>query len=161
LDGGEDDGQFGVAQMPVPIGCYSILLARLQDKLSISSGFAETREQLHQQVQKSPANALLLSNLSLVDALLNNKAAAISEGKRAIEMLPISRDAMDGADLVTTLAVVYAWTNELDLSFEMLGHLAKIPGGIYYGDVKTSCYLDPLRKDPRFDKLLAELAPRD
>jgi hypothetical protein len=99
--------------------------------------------------------------LGLVDALLNNKELAISEGKRAVEMLPISKDAVNGPDVAITLAMVYTWTNEPDLAFEMLWPLAKTPNGIYYGDLKTSAYMDPLRKDPRFDKLLAELAPKN
>jgi TolB-like protein len=162
LGGGEDDGYFGRSGMPVPSGCYSIQLARFRgDDLRTNSAFTETREQLNQMVQKSPANALLLCKLGLVDALLNNKELAISEGKRAVEMLPISKDAVDGPDVAASLAMVYTWTNEPDLAFEMLWSLAKTPNGIFYGDLKTSAYMDPLRKDPRFDKLLAELAPKD
>jgi hypothetical protein len=59
------------------------------------------------------------------------------------------------------LAVVYAWTNESDLAFQVLDRLAKTPNGIYYGPMKRDPRWDPLRKDPRFDKLLTELAPRD
>jgi hypothetical protein len=59
------------------------------------------------------------------------------------------------------LAIVYTWTNELDLAFETLSSLTKTPFGIYYGELKLEPYWDPLRKDPRFDKLLAELAPKD
>ncbi len=68
---------------------------------------------------------------------------------------------MDGPSIAVNLAVVYAWTNELDLAFEALSGLTKTPNGIFYGDLKLSSYYSPLRKDPRFDKLLAELAPRD
>ncbi len=63
--------------------------------------------------------------------------------------------------MLVQLAVVYAWTNELDLAFETLSPLTKIPNGLFYGDLKLNAYWTPLRKDPRFDKLLAELAPRD
>jgi hypothetical protein len=49
----------------------------------------------------------------------------------------------------------------LNLAFETLGSLTKIPNGPFYGDLKLNAYWTPLRKDPRFDKLLAELAPRD
>jgi len=76
-------------------------------------------------------------------------------------MLPISKDAVDGPLIAINLAVVYAWTDELDLAFETLGHLTKTPSGIYYGNLKLEPYWEPLRKDPRFDKLLAELAPKD
>jgi hypothetical protein len=72
-----------------------------------------------------------------------------------------SRDALAGPGFVTNLALVYAWTNEPDLAFETLGPLTRTPFGVYYGQLKRDPYWDPLRKDPRFDKLLAELAPRD
>jgi hypothetical protein len=58
------------------------------------------------------------------------------------------------------LAVVYAWTNELDLALEELGPLTKT-FGVFYGQLKRDPYWDPLRKDPRFEKLLTELAPTD
>ena len=57
--------------------------------------------------------------------------------------------------------VVYAWTGELELSFEALVPLAKMQFGIDYGDLKLSPLWNPLRKDARFEKLLAELAPKD
>jgi hypothetical protein len=78
-----------------------------------------------------------------------------------VEMLPISKDAVDGPGIAQNLVVVYAWTNELDLAFETLAPLAKTPAGVYYGNLKLDPYWEPLRKDPRFDKLLAKLAPRD
>jgi hypothetical protein len=76
-------------------------------------------------------------------------------------MLPISKDALDGPSVAVNLAVVYAWANELDLAFEVLGSLTKAPNGPFYGDLKLSSYFNPLRKGPRFEKLLNELAPRD
>jgi serine/threonine protein kinase/tetratricopeptide (TPR) repeat protein len=164
MKGGEDDGMFGyMLHLPLPIGCYSILLARLQGEQQpgVNPASTETREQLKQKVEKSPENASLLGDLSLVDALLNDKEAAISEAKRATEMLPVAKDAIHGPGMLAQLAVVYAWTNELDLAFETLGSLSKIPNGAFYGDLKLNAYWTPLRKDPRFEKLLAELAPRD
>jgi tetratricopeptide (TPR) repeat protein len=159
MKGNEDDGSFVNGNMPVPIGCYSILLARLRrEQPGADISFDQTREQLNQKVRKSPGNAKLLSQLAVVDALLNSKEAAIWGAKRAVEMLPVSKDAMDGPDIVMNLAVVYAWTNERDLAFETLGPLTKTPKGIYYGDLKLSSYWEPLRKDPRFETLLTQLA---
>jgi hypothetical protein len=103
----------------------------------------------------------LLSNLAVVDALLAKKQDAIAEAKRAVEMLPTSQDAVDGPGILMNLAVVYTWTNELDLAFEKLGPLTKTPNGIYYGQLKLDPYWDPLRKDPRFEKFMAELAPKE
>lgn len=116
---------------------------------------------MNQKVQKLPGYARLLSQLAVIDALLNNKDAAISEAKRAVEILPISKDAVFGPDMVMNLAVVYAWTDEFDLAFETLSPLTKMPCGIFYGLLKRDPYWEPLRKDPRYEKLLAELAPRD
>ena len=162
LKGSEDVSQFAYGRRPVPVGCYSILIARLQGERPDSNpGFAEVREQLNQKVEKSPDNANLLSLLAVVDALLDNKAAAVFEGKCAVEILPISKDALDGPAVMTNLALVYAWTNEIDLAFETLVPLTTMPFGVYYGQLKLDPYWDPLRKDPRFDKLLAELAPKD
>jgi hypothetical protein len=159
--GGEDDGNFGYATVPVPAGCYSILLARLQgENPDANPGFAEAREQLSQKVRASPGNALLLSALGIVDALLARKEDSIKEARQAVEILPLSKDAMDGPGVLANLAVVYAWTGEPDLAFEQLGVLAKTPEGVYYGPLKADQLWTPIRNDPRFEKLLAELAPR-
>jgi serine/threonine protein kinase len=162
MKGSEDPGYFAWGDISVPIGCYSILLARLQGmQPDDNPSFLQTRGKLNQKLQRSPEDASLLSQLAVVDALLNEKAAAIAEGKRAVEILPISKDALIGPALSINLAVVYAWTDELNLAFQTLGSLTKMPAGISYGELKLEPYFDPLRNDPRFDKLLAELVPRD
>jgi len=118
MKGGEDDGDFAYGEIDVPVGCYSILIARLQgEQPGSNASFVETREQLNQKIQKAPGNAQLLSQLAVVDALLNNKEAAVAEAKRAVELLPISKDALVGPSMEMNLAVVYAWTHELDLAF--------------------------------------------
>ena len=160
MDGGDDEGNFAYATANVPVDCYSILLARAQGELTgINARFAQTREQLNQKVQQATANGPLLSQLAVVDALLNNKETAIAEAKRAVDLLPISKDTLEGPYLETNLAVVYAWTNELDLAFQTLDSSAKVPNGISYGQLKRDPYWEPLRQDPRYEKLLAELAP--
>jgi serine/threonine protein kinase/Flp pilus assembly protein TadD len=162
MGGGEDEGNFAYAPAAVPVGCYFILLGRLLgEQPGANVSFSETREQLNQKVQKLPGYARLLSQLAVIDALLNNKDAAISEAKRAVEILPISKDAVFGPDMVMNLAVVYAWTDEFNLAFETLSPLTKMPCGIFYGLLKRDPYWEPLRKDPRYEKLLAELAPWD
>jgi TolB-like protein/Tfp pilus assembly protein PilF len=160
MKGGDDEGDFAYGLIPVPVGCYSILLARLQrEQPGANAGFAETREQLNQKVQKAQGDAKLLSQLAVVDALLNNREVAISEATHAVELLPISKDALSGPFMEMNL--VYAWTNELDLAFEKLDSLIKVPSGVFYGQLKRDPYWEPLRQDPRYEKLLAELALRD
>jgi TolB-like protein len=158
----EDDRNFSYSAVPVPVNCYFILLARLQGEQPNSKpSFAETREKLNLKVQGSPGNAKLLSNLAVVDALLGKKEDAIAEAKRAVNALPVSKDAIDGPGVQMNLAAVYAWTNQPDQAFEQLDILTKLPNGIYYGNLKGDPYWEPLRKDPRFAKLTAELAPKD
>ena len=159
----DDDGEhFAFGYRRVPAACYSILLARLQgEPYEGRSEFAETRQLLSQKVEKSPGNPSLLSNLAVVDALLGRKEDAISEAKRAVEMLPISKDAVDGPRIEANLAVVYAWTNETDLAVQLLERLAKVPYGLFYNDLKLSCYFEPLRNHPRFGSLLTESAPHE
>jgi len=62
---------------------------------------------------------------------------------------------------VSNLALVYAWANELDLAFQELTISVKTPGGVHYGELKLDPAWDPLREDPRFDKSLMQLAPKD
>ena len=156
--GGEDNATFSYAPVPVPAGCYLILLARLQDE-ELKPEFEQSRDLLSKKTEATPNNALLLSSLAVVDALLKRNEEAIAEGQKAVEILPVSTDALDGPTVLTNLAVVYAWTGQTDQAFKQLATAAKIPRGIYYGQLKRSPLWDPLRKDPRFAELLAQLAP--
>jgi hypothetical protein len=97
----------------------------------------------------------------VIDAALGRKPEAIEEAKRAVEMLPVSEDAVDGPPLLYNQAAVYSMVNESDLAFKVLDLSAKIPGGVSYGELKLDPCWDPLRKDSRFEKLLTELAPKD
>jgi serine/threonine protein kinase/Tfp pilus assembly protein PilF len=160
--GEEDDGAFAYANATVPAGCYSVLISRLRgDRPDVNSAFAHTRSHLNRKVQRSQGNPRLLSQLAVVDALLGKKHDAIAVAERTIEMLPISSDAVHGPLVLLNLAVVYTWTEELNLSFEILNTLAKTPGGLYFGQLKRDPYWEPLRKDPRYNELLAELAPKN
>src|SRR5262249_42963265 len=144
----------------VPHGCLDIWLARLKgDRPGTEDGFAPARDQLERKVQAHPEDPLLLSALGLVDAALGRKKEAIEEANRAVKTLPVSTDAMAGPLLVTNLAIVYAQTDEPDLAFQSLATSARTPGGISYGQLKLDPAWDPIRKDPRFDQLLAQLGP--
>jgi Flp pilus assembly protein TadD len=146
----------------VPRGCLAIWLARLQGDISATEPqFAVARDQLNRKVEKNPKEPGLLSQLGVIDAASGRKQEAIQEAKRATEMLPISKNAEIGPDLVTNLAIVYTWTNEPELAFQELTVSVNAPRGILYGELKLDPAFDSLRKDPRFDKLLAELAPKD
>jgi serine/threonine protein kinase len=149
-------------QAKIPRGCVEIWLTRLQQHSPvIRSEFTAARDQLNRKVEESPDEPDLLSALGIVDAALGRKEEAIQEAKRATEMRPISKDAEMGPGLVSNLAIAYEWSDELELAFQELTISVNTPNALLYGELKLNPVWDQLRKDPRFDKLLAELAPRD
>jgi tetratricopeptide (TPR) repeat protein len=124
--------------------------------------FGAAREQLYRKVEADRAGPYLLTALALADVALGRKEEGIKEARRAMEMRPIAEDAVDGPAIATNVALVYVWANQPNLAFEQLNNLVQMPGWLLnYGDLKTSPSWDPLRKDSRFEKLLARLAPNE
>ena len=105
-------------------------------------------------------NSRALCLLGLIDAALGRKQEAISEGRQAVELVPITKNALDGADILYSYAAICAQVGERDLAIEQLKTLAQIPAGATYGDLRLDPFWDPLRGDPRFQKIVASLAPK-
>src|SRR5213080_3376390 len=74
---------------------------------------------------------------------------------------PVAKNAVDGPQVLYFFAVICAWTGKRDLAIEQLETLAKMPLGVSYGDLRLDPHWDPLRGDPRFDKIVASLAPKE
>jgi hypothetical protein len=102
--------------------------------------------------------AMMMS--ALIHAALGRKEDALREGRRAVELLPISKDAYDGPILATNLAAIYAQVGEHDLALEQLATLVEVPNGPTPGTLRVEPEWDPLRGDPRFDKIITALAPK-
>src|SRR5207244_6396319 len=98
--------------------------------------------------------------LGIVDAGLGNKEDAIREGQRAVELLPVTKDSIDGAQLLQHLAMIYAWVGQKDLALEQLRVASSIPGYLSYGALQLDPLWDPLRGDPGFEEIVASLAPK-
>jgi serine/threonine-protein kinase len=130
------------------------------DEARAQRAFAAARIIEEKNVRDQPDYAPAWSRLGLIDAALGRKEDAIREGRRAIELLPVSKDALDGPSYVTNLAMIYAWTGEKDLALDQLEISARIPGGVMYGELKLYPQWDSLRGDPRFEKLVASVAPK-
>ena len=94
--------------------------------------------------------------LGLIDAGLGRKEEALREGRRAVELLPVEKDAMRGSAMISSLATIAAWVGDKDLAFEQLKNLIRLPSDLTYGDLKLMPRWDPLRGDPRFEKILDE-----
>jgi hypothetical protein len=94
----------------------------------------------------------------MIDAGLGRKEEALREGRRACELLPISKDAIDGVTLAVNLAQIYSWTGEKDLAIEEIAAVERVPNYLTYGLLQLHPYWDSLRGDPRFEKIVASLA---
>jgi serine/threonine-protein kinase len=77
-----------------------------------------------------------------------------------VELLPVSKDALTGPKLQENLAVIYVWTGEKEQACDLLALLASIPCELSYGRPRLNPFWDPLRDDPRFEKIVSTLAPR-
>jgi len=136
-------------------------VARYQgDSAKARTAFTAARREVEKTVEQQPDFAAALSLLGMIDAGLERKEEALREGRRSCELLPISKDAIDGADLAINLAQIYAWTGEKDRAIEQIAAVEHVPNTLSYGLLKLHPYWDSLRGDPRFEKIVASLAPK-
>jgi len=137
------------------------LLARMKgDAGAAQAAFSAARIQQQQAVRARPDYGPLLCVLGLIDAALGRKEEALREGRRAIELLPAAKDALNGTEVLYFYAVICAWTEERNQAIEQLETLAKLPAGISYGEIRLDPFWDPLRGDPRFEQIVVSLAPK-
>jgi len=140
------------------------LVARMKgDGDGARAAFNAARAEQEKVVRAQPddlTQSVELCLLGLIDAALGRKQEALSEGRRAVELLPLTKNALDGADILYFYAVICAEVGERDLAIEQLKTVAKIPAGASYGELRLDPLWDPLRGDPRFEKIVASLAPK-
>jgi TolB-like protein/Tfp pilus assembly protein PilF len=130
------------------------------DSAKAQTAFATARKEVEKTVEKQPDFAAAISLLGMIDAGLERKEDALREGRRACELLPTSKDAIDGDVLAINLAQIYAWTGEKDRAIEQIAAIERAPSVLSYGLLKLHPYWDPLRGDSRFEKIVASLAPK-
>lgn len=133
------------------------------DNASAQKLFEEARPAFEAAVKEAPESAERHASLGWLYALLGRKNDAIAEGKRAVELKPESKDAVDGSLLNGYLALIYARLGENDLAIPLIERLLKTPGPVdsadysmTVNDLKYRWEWDPIREDPRFKKLIAE-----
>src|SRR5438876_1390252 len=126
------------------------------DKQKALAAFAAARKKIEAKLGDEAKDAIYLSEVATLDAGLGQKEQAIREARRAVDLLPIAKDSLNGPTLVANLALLYAWTGERDRALEQLEIVATIPGlAPTYGDLRFNPCWDDLRGDKRFDKIVA------
>jgi len=126
----------------------------VNDKEHARSAFQRARSILEKAIQQGSDDASRHMMLGIVLAGLGEKSAAIAEGKRAMMLLPESRDALDGPKMTLALAQICAWTGENDAALDLLQRSLVTPAGVTVSSLKLNPIWDPLRSDPRFQALV-------
>jgi TolB-like protein/Tfp pilus assembly protein PilF len=156
------DATFGDARTLFSAAFGRGLLARMmKDENKAHSAFAAVRAEQEKIVQAQPDYGPAVCILALIDAGLGRKEEALREIRHAVELIPVTKDASSGAAMIEYSAIVAAWVGEKDLALEHLAQAARLPGFLSYGRLKLLPWWDPLRGDPRFEKIVASLAPKE
>ena len=141
--------------------CEGMAARARGDEATAHAAFLAAHAELERTVSEQPGYGPALCVLGLIDAALGRKDEALREGRRAFELLPITKDSIDGAELMKYVGVIYAWCGEKDLAIKQVAATLKIPNTLSYGNLKLHPYWDSLRGDPRFDKIITDLAPKN
>jgi tetratricopeptide (TPR) repeat protein len=128
--------------------------------------FELARPTFEKAVDEAPSSAVRHANLGWFYAFAGRKEDAIREGRRAVELKPESKDAVDGAIMNCYLALIYARVGEKDLALPLVERLLKTSGAvdsadysITINDLKYRWEWDPIRNDSHFQELIAHTRP--
>ena len=130
------------------------------DEAKARTAFTAARAEQEKRVRANPEDAGALCVLGLIDAGLGRKEEALAAGKRAVELLPVKKDAISGNRILLGFARIAAWVGDNDLACDQLSRSSTLPGGVTYGELKLMPFWDPLRGDPCFEQIVSSLAPR-
>ncbi|MEY2488470.1 MAG: hypothetical protein QOC70_412 [Verrucomicrobiota bacterium] len=138
----------------LPRAYFEGLVARGRgDKDAAERAFAVAQQMVETDMAQWLDDAKATALLGLLHALRGNKDEAIRAGRRAVELLPVSKDAYDGPLIATKLAVIYTQVGEANRAIDLLADLMKTPNGPTPGTLRVEPEWEPLRGDPRFEKL--------
>jgi len=155
------DATFGDDQVQFNATFGRGLLGRmLKDENKARSAFEASRPEQEKIVQEQAEFGPAICILALIDAGLGRKEEALREIRRAVELVPMEKDSTNAIHMIHYSAIVYAWVGEKDLALQNLAKAAQLPGFLSYGRLKLLPWYDPLRGDPRFEKIVSSLAPK-
>jgi len=131
-----------------------------KDDAKARSEFAAAHAEQEKLVLGHPDDPGALCVLGLIDAALGRKEEALREGRRAVELLPVEKDTINGTRVIVALARIAASVGDNDLACQQLGTAIRYPASPTYGSLKLMPWWDPLRGDPCFEKIVDSLAPK-
>jgi len=136
------------------------LVGRMEkDDAKARAAFTIARAEQEKLVRANPDDAGALAVLGLIDAALGRKEEALREGRRAVELLPVEKDSINGAVMIACLATIAAWIGDKDLACQEIVASIRYSSYLSYGQLKLMPWWDPLRGDPCFENIVASLAP--
>jgi TolB-like protein/Tfp pilus assembly protein PilF len=141
------------------------LLARMtKHEARARSAFEAARAQQEKIVQAQPDYGPALCVLGLIDAALGRKDLALDEGRRAIGLTPLEKDVVNGSRVLQYFAITATWAADKEFALQQLEAGLRAPAAsqmLSYGALKLLPFWDPLRGDPRFEKIVESLAPKE
>lgn len=132
----------------------SIIYNFLDNKNELSTELEHSRKNLENMLRGDQDQAFIVSRLGLIQAMAGDKAGAIAAGKRAIELEPVAKDALNGPGHHVGLAIIYSLVGEIDLAFDELEYLLSFKTGFTKWQIILSPFFDALRDHPRYQKLI-------
>jgi tetratricopeptide (TPR) repeat protein len=159
-----DNPWWGEGEIPLSHRFGEGLLARMtKDEARARTAFESARAQQEKIVQTQPDYGPPLCVLAMIDAILGRKEQALEEGRRAITLTPMEKDVTNASHIIQYFAITAAWAGEKELALRQLEAGLRAPAAaqmLSYGALKLLPLWDPLRGDPRFEKIVASLAPK-
>jgi tetratricopeptide (TPR) repeat protein len=137
--------------------CEGVAARARGDATVAEAAFSNVCAELERITREQRDYAEALSVLGIAHAALGANEKALSAGRRAVEVLPVTKDAMTGAEVMRNLAITYAWIGQNDLAIKELEALLPLYGPISYGQLRLHPWWDPLRDDPRFETIVEEV----
>ena len=131
------------------------VIARIaKDDEKARLAFTAARVEQEKIVEAQPDFGPAWCVLGLIDAALGRKEEALREGRYAVQLMSLGKDALRGPALIKYLAMIAAWTGEKELACQQLASIIRPPSPITYGQLKLMPFWDPLRGEPCFEKLI-------
>jgi len=134
--------------------CIGFARKALHDEPGARAAFLKAKSIAEEKLKRNPDSEDAHIQLAKVLAFLGEKDAALAEAQQASELLPASKDAFGGPEIMEGVAQVHAILGDSGQTIEILDGLLSRPSGVTVQSLKINPIWDPLRDDPRFQALI-------